>query len=366
MSRVHIIALIASLILLSAMTSRKKKDPQTLKEAKTELGRQLFFDKALSNPDGQSCTVCHAPKTAFSDPEHAIVSEGMIDGTFVPRNSPSLTYVSFIPPLAYSEKDGLWKGGLFWDGRSHSLEHQLSGPFFNPAEMNNLDTTMLVSELKKAPYYKMYRNIYGKAKKEEQAYRNMCEALALFESSNVLNEFSSKYDLMLEGKVKFTEKESLGMELFKGKANCVKCHSMDPEPISGKVLFTDFSHHNVGVPRNENNPFYTTRADLNPKGKDAIDLGLGAVVNDVNQNGKFRVPTLRNVQYTSPYFHNGFCITLKDAVHFMNTRNHGQYPTPEIRENIAAQLTGSQNLNDEEERAIVAFLLTLTDGYELE
>lgn len=348
------------------MTTRKKKDPEAMKAAKTELGRQLFFDKALSNPDGQSCTVCHAPKTAFSDPNHAIVSEGMIDGTFVPRNSPSLTYVSFVPPLAYSEKNEVWKGGLFWDGRSNTLEHQLSGPFFNPAEMNNTDSTMLVAELKKAPYYKMYKDIYGKAKRTEQTFRNMCESIALFESSEVLNEFSSKYDLMLEGKVKFTAIESLGMELFMGKANCVKCHSMETEPVSGKVLFTDFSYHNVGVPRNEDNPFYTTRSDLNPKGKDAIDLGLGAVVNDVNQNGKFRVPTLRNVQYTSPYFHNGFSKTLKDAVHFMNTRNFGNYPAPEVNYNIASQLTGSQNLSDEEENEVVAFLLTLTDGFEVE
>jgi cytochrome c peroxidase len=359
-------ALVLSLIILlscTAMVTRKKKDPNALKAEKIEFGRQLFFDKALSNPDGQSCTVCHAPKTSFSDPNHAVVSEGMVDGTFVNRNSQSLAYVSYVPARHWSEKDNLWKGGLFWDGRSNSLEHQLSGPFFNPAEMNNVDTNALVVELKKAPYYNMYKSIYGKAKKETVAFQNMCEAIALFERSELFNEFSSKFDLMQQGKVTFTEQEQQGYDLFKGKAGCIKCHSM--EPIDGKILFTDYAYHNIGVPRNEENPFYTTDVKINPKGKSAVDLGLGAVLNDASQNGKFRVPTLRNVQYTGPYFHNGYFKTLKEVVHFMNTSNNGEYPKAEVPENVSRQLIGSLHLNEDEEYSIVAFLLTLTDGFEV-
>jgi cytochrome c peroxidase len=88
-------------------------------------------------------------------------------------------------------------------------------------------------------------------------------------------------------------------------------------------------------------------------------------VNDPNENGKFRVPTLRNVQYTGPYFHNGYFTTLKEVIHFINTRDSENLYMPEVFENIAYQITGSLHLSEEEENALVAFLLCLTDGYEL-
>jgi cytochrome c peroxidase len=360
------LALPILVILFSSFFIFRKKNPEKLQAAKIELGRQLFFDKALSNPNGQSCTVCHAPKTAFSDPNHVIVSEGMIDGAFVSRNSQSLTYVAFIPPRHFDESTNRWKGGLFWDGRSDQLEHQLAGPLFNPAEMNNADTASLIDEVMNAPYYKMYRNIYGKVKDKTIAYQNICESLSAFERSETLNEFSSKYDLSLQGKVTLSELEQTGLTLFEGKANCVSCHTMTPDPITGKILFSDYSYHNVGVPANSENPFYSTDPKLNPRGDEYVDLGLGGVTWKKEDYGKFRTPTLRNVQYTGPYFHNGYFKTLKEAVHFMNARNNGTFAQPEITDNIARQLTGSQNLTAEEELAVVAFLLTLTDGYDEE
>lgn len=339
-----------------------RKSPEEIRELKTELGRQLFFDKALSHPNGQSCTVCHAPKTAFSDPNHAIVSEGMIDGAFVNRNSQSLAYVSYIPAL---EKDaaGEYHGGLFWDGRSSSLTHQLSGPFFNPAEMNNADTATLVAEVKAAPYYPLYKKIYGRISKSELAYQNLCEAIATFESGAMFNEFSSKYDAYLAGTAVLSEQEMRGLQLFEGKGRCNHCHTTTPDPTHGKVLFSNYGYYNLGIPRNAKNPFYTTLTTINPKGKDAIDLGLGAVVEDEMQNGKFRVPTLRNVQYTGPYFHNGYCATLKEAVHFITNRDAESFESPEVPENIAHQITGSAHLTSEEEDAIIAFLLCLSDGF---
>lgn len=344
------------------MGFRVKPDSKKVTELKIELGRQLFFDKALSNPNGQSCTVCHAPKTAFADPNHAIVSEGMIDGAFVNRNAQSLAYVGFIPPLERGN-DGVYRGGLFWDGRSGTLEHQLSGPFFNPAEMNNIDTISLVNEVLNAPYYPLYKKVYGKMKHAPEAYINLCEALAAFERSELFHEFSSKYDFFLEGKTQLTSQELWGLELFQGKGRCASCHSMSPEPASGRILFTNYTYHNLGIPRNEQNPFYTTHTSMNPEGRAAIDLGLGKVVDDENQNGKFRVPTLRNVQYTGPYFHNGHFKTLKEVVHFINMRDAENTHLAEVPQNIAHQLTGSLHLTGEEEDAIVAFLLCLTDGY---
>jgi cytochrome c peroxidase len=358
--RLSLLAVTLSFILFTHSAFRKKTPTA---EQKIELGRQLFFDKALSEPNGQSCTVCHAPKTAFSDPNHAIVSEGMIDGAFVNRNSQSLAYVSFIPTLQRSA-NGEYYGGLFWDGRSSSLTHQLSGPFFNPAEMNNADTLSLLAEVKQAPYYSLFKQVYGRIKDPDIAYDQLCEAIAAFESSSVFNEFTSKYDYYLAGKVELTEQEKLGLSLFEGKGRCNSCHLTTPEPESGRVLFTNFHYYNLGIPRNPKNPFYSTFASINPQGEAAFDYGLGAVVNDVNQNGKFRVPTLRNVQYTGPYFHNGYCATLEEAVHFLNARDVDAYPAPEVRQNVAHQITGSSHLKADEEQAIVAFLLCLTDGYE--
>lgn len=353
---------LAFLVLVGmVVVPRKKFNPDELQAAKIELGRQMFFDKTLSNPDGQSCTVCHGPKTSFSDPMHEIVSEGMIDGAFTNRNSQSLTYISFIPPLNWSQEEGIWKGGFFWDGRSNTLVHQLSGPFFNPAEMNNTDTVSLISELRNGEHYKLYKDIYGKITDPVKAFDNMCESIALFESSDVFNEFSSKFDYWLKGDLTMTEEEMAGMNLFRD--NCESCHSMDPDPVNGKILFSNFGYYNMGVPRNEKNPFYTTFPELNPLGRKAIDIGLGGVLKDPGQNGKFRVPTVRNVQYTRPYFHNGFAENIYDAVHFMNVSNKSEFGLPEVSDNLYVHPSNIRELTPNEEELIVAFLLTLSDGY---
>ena len=354
--------LITSLALtFSSHTHVNKSSPQN---DLVELGRQLFFDKALSEPDGQSCTVCHAPKTAFSDPEHAIVSEGMIDGAFIARNSQSLAYVSHTPPRTIS--NGEYHGGLFWDGRSNTLEDQLSGPFFNRAEMNNPDTATLLRDFLKAPYDPLYVKCFSEHTDNTTTYQNMCKAIAAFERSGVFNEFSSKFDLWKAGTVALNEDEQKGLELFQGKGRCATCHSMDPDPVSGKILFTNFNYYNLGIPRNEQNPFYHTFEEINPNGANAIDLGLGGATHDADHDGKFRVPSLRNVQYTKPYFHNGYASTIREAVHFINHRDLDTTITPEVSRNIARQWTGSLHLTAEEEEYIVQFLFTLTDGYEEE
>lgn len=326
-----------------------------------ELGRQLFFDKALSEPDGQSCTVCHAPKTAFSDPEHATVSEGMVDGAFIARNSQSLAYVSYVPPRSHI--NGEYHGGLFWDGRSNTLEDQLSGPFFNPAEMNNPDTATLIRDFLLAPYYPLYVKQFGEHADNTTTYQNMCKAIAAFERSGIFNEFSSKFDLWQAGAIALSEDEEKGLALFQGKGRCATCHTMDPDPVNGKILFTNFKYYNLGIPRNEENPFYHTFNTINPDGTKAIDLGLGGAVNDPLHIGAFRVPSLRNVQYTKPYFHNGFASTIREAVHFINARDQDTTWVPEIDHRIARQWTGSLHLTPEEEEYIVQFLFTLSDGY---
>jgi cytochrome c peroxidase len=128
-------------------------------------------------------------------------------------------------------------------------------------------------------------------------------------------------------------------------------------------LFTDFTYDNLGAPRNPENPFYTLSPDLNPYGFDYIDLGLALTVNDPDENGKFRVPTLRNSALTPPYLHNGVFKTLYQVVAFYNTRDVAPWPSPEVAENVNYEELGDLGLTNQEIEDIVAFLLTLNDGW---
>ncbi|MEY4937687.1 MAG: hypothetical protein RIS64_4046 [Bacteroidota bacterium] len=98
-------------------------------------------------------------------------------------------------------------------------------------------------------------------------------------------------------------------------------------------------------------------------GSNAIDFGLGAVTNNANHNGKFKVPTLRNVAISAPYFHNGFYNSLEEVVHFYNSRDVEAFPAPEVLQTVNRTELGNLRLTISEEKAIVAFMKTLTDGY---
>lgn len=326
-----------------------------------ELGRELFFDKSLSHPNGEACSVCHSPRTAFSDPFHAAVSEGMLTNAFVIRNSPSLTYCRYIGPLHYDSLRANWFGGLFWDGRSNSLEDQLSGPFFNHAEMNNADTAQLISEIPQASYFPLLDSLYHPQEKGE-FYHGLINAIAAYERSDYLHSFSSKFDDVMDHQAEFSAEERKGWELFTGKAMCAQCHSITPNGTDQKILFTDYSYHNLGVPRNKNNPFYSTLPEINPLGPKAVDRGLGGVINNPKADGLFRTPSLRNVMETAPYFHNGFAPDIETALSHVLEHCINQ-SIPEIGVNVEKKWTGSVVLTTQEKSALIAFLQTLTDAY---
>lgn len=177
-----------------------------------------------------------------------------------------------------------------------------------------------------------------------------------------------------------TPQEARGFALFQGKGKCAKCHpSKGPKP-----LFTDFTYDNLGIPRNPDNPFYEN-SEFNPDGYDWVDEGLGgflATRADYNSyadanRGKHKVPTLRNVDkrpysgFVKAYGHNGYFKSLEEIVHFYNTRDvpgagwNGQpWPPPEVPENVNTAELGNLGLTPAEEAAIVAFLKTLSDGYQ--
>lgn len=359
--------ILLNLCLCLCVMSACRKDPKIdTAAAKVALGRKIFFDKNLSNPIGQSCSSCHAPETAFSDLNHNAVSPGAVDGLFGNRNAPTISYAMYTPSFHYSADDSGYAGGLFLDGRANTLEIQAQKPFLNPLEMNNTDAQMLVNKVKAASYYGQYQQLYGDITDVTAAFNNIADALAAFERSAEVNPFSSKYDYYLKGQATLTAEEQRGLILFQDtlRAQCANCHLTSADPTSGMILFTDHTYNSDGVPKNPNNPYYTISSAFNPQGMSYRDLGLGAILNDRAHDGEFKVPTLRNIALTAPYFHNGVFNTLEDVVHFYNTRDSaGSFALAEVTANIDSAETGNLHLSAQEEKDIVAFLKTLTDGY---
>ena len=328
------------------------------------LGKALFFDENLSEPAGQSCATCHTVATGFADKYSRTVSEGAVKGRFSNRNSMSCAYTAYIPGLYYNEEDETYVGGLFWDGRVNTLEEQAGEPFLNLVEMGNTSSKMVVDKVKKSDYYVSFVRIYGEVENVDTFYARITNAIAAYERSIELNPFSSKYDAYLSGNYTLTEEEERGLKLFEDKGMCAECHILDKDERAGRVLFTDHTYDNLGIPENPENPFYRVSAQFNPHGRDTVDLGLGGALKDPNEYGKFRVPTLRNIALTAPYGHNGYFKTLEDIVHFYNVRDiEGNYPAPEYPETINKDELGNLGLTADEEAAIVAFMYTLTDGY---
>ncbi len=236
----------------------------------------------------------------------------------------------------------------------------------NPLEMANPDKTAVIEKVRSSDYANLFQDVFGAdaLRDPEKAYDLVAEAIADYERSIELNKFNSKYDLFLAGKIALSEQETRGLALFEGKGKCAKCHPSKPGPYSSHPLFTDYTYDNLGVPKNPENPFYYLPQNLNPKGVNFVDLGLGGIVNKPEENGKFRVPSLRNVTRTGPYMHNGIFKTIRQIVAFYNTRDIGPWPSPEVPANVNRTDLGSLGLTEQEIDDIVAFLNTLSDGSE--
>jgi cytochrome c peroxidase len=371
----------SSLILIFIMTmgaqAKKPQDPPPPPPgeltSQEELGRLLFEDTNLSTPVGQSCKSCHDPDFGFVDPVNVLtgtpVSEGVVPGRFGNRNSPSAGYAAFIPN--FTTKRGI-QGGQFWDGRASDLAAQARGPFLNPGEMNNTTSGQVIGKIELSGYAGLFDEVCGPNAfaNVDASYVCMSEAIAAYESTEVFSPFTSKFDAEQAGDYSFTPQEQRGWELFTGNAKCGHCHTAK---VGGgnPVLFTDHKYHNLGLPENKH------VTDL--VGAYAKDLGLGGFLNDPQQDGKFKDPHLRNIELTPPYMHNGVLETLEDVVHFYNTRDvlpecdpekgnldpgFGDtcWAAPEIPDTMDSSFMGNLNLTDAEEDAIVAFMLTLTDG----
>ncbi len=367
-----------------------------------QLGKNLFFDK-ISSPDSMSCADCHAPNVGFTGPvaginKHGAVYRGAVPQRFGNRKPPSAAYATMSPIFHYDAGEDLFIGGNFWDGRAtgevlgNPAADQALGPFLNPVEQNNASKMAVLEQVASSKYAGLWEEVWG----EPVSYENPAEidknydriglAIATYEDSSEVNQFSSKYDYYLQGEVELTEQEAWGLELFEGKGLCAECHPSQLGAGGEPPLFTDFTFDNLGVPKNPDNPFYSMDtvyldggSPINPDGSAWIDWGLGGFLanhsdpsyqSKADENlGKHKVPTLRNVDkrpgnnFPKAFMHNGVFKSLKEVVHFYNTRDVETWPPAEVMQNINTDELGNLGLTDEEEDAIVAFMKTLSDGY---
>jgi cytochrome c peroxidase len=335
------------------------------------LGQKVFFDTALSTPQGQSCGSCHNPASAYADPGK-VTTPGANPSLSANRNVPSITYSAYTPDWYYNSDDETWVGGFFADGRSLTMEHQAIEPLFNPLEMGVKDSQELAIKLRHSSYANQFENVFDARvwqNPELIAYAVSKALVAFQKSQQFANRFSSKYDAFLRAEVQLSADEKRGLALFEDeqKGNCAACHPNQVGPQGQWPLFTDFSYDNLGVPTNPNLAFLMLEKSHNPDGTDYADPGLASNPNIRDpkaQLGKFKVPSLRNVAITAPYMHNGFFDDLRESVEFYNNRdNSDKWSTPEIAENVNRDELGDLKLTEQEIDDIVAFLHTLTDNW---
>lgn len=294
-----------------------------LTEAGVELGRFLFYDPILSGNEKMACADCHFPESGFTD--NLAVSKGT-DGIAGIRSSMSLVNA------------GYFTKGLFWDGRIKTLEEQALLPVEDVIELHN-DWEKVVADLKEHnDYPTRFRQAFGINNSEEITKELAVKAIAQFERS--LLSFNSKYDRVVRNEEFFEEDELIGFELFFDEPNdlpdaeCGHCHNAP--------LFTVNQYFNNGI-------------DSVGSLTDFKDKGLGAITNNLFDNGKFRAPSLRNIALTAPYMHDGRFQTLAEVIDHYNEGAH-------FADNIDPLImTRGLGLSEQNKKDLIAFLHTLTD-----
>jgi len=353
-----------------------------------DLGRKIFFDPSLSASGQMSCATCHDPVHAHAQSNALAVQSGgaLLD---VPgfRAVPSLRYMT--PDAFFFDSEGTPTAGFNRDGRAQSLLEQAERPFIAAHEMANGDVATVVSKLQIASYANDFRTLFGSDVFDDAdgAFLRARFALEAYErAAPDLHPFDSKYDFFLAGKVMLAPAELRGFAVFNrpDKGNCAGCHPSMRGSDGSPPLFTDYTYDNLGVPRNAEiaanaDPAYF---DLGLCGPDRTDLTARTDLCDA-----FKVPTLRNVATRQVFFHNGLFKTLRDALHFYVRRDTNPdefYPLDangvvmkfddlpaELHKNVNTQEVPydrhpgqAPRLDEAEIDDLIAFLGTLTDGYD--
>ena len=317
-------------------------DENPMTRAKIELGRQLYFDPRLSSDSTVSCASCHAPDKGWAfDSQFGIG----VDGQEGNRNS----------PVSYNR---ILSGAQFWDGRAATLEEQAVGPIANPIEMANTHD-VAVDTLKKIPGYKIqFEKIFGDGVNID----NVGKAIATFERTivtgpapydyyEVVRSFETQFppedleyleedDPELYKKYTDAKKNASGMSesarrgreiFFSEKGNCTACHA--------GANFTDELYHNLGVGMEVEEP----------------DFGRFMVTKDEKDRGAFKTPTIRNIEQTPPYMHDGSQKTLEEVVEWYDKGGH---PNPYLSDKVK-----KLNLTAQDKADLVAFMKACTGEF---
>lgn len=287
-----------------------------LTQAKIDLGKELFFDPLLSRDETVSCATCHPPELSFADPK--ILSIG-IDGNQTRRHSMALVNLYYA-------------NSFFWDGRSPSLEDQATQPIFDPLEMDNTEEVVLERLNASEKYQKLFKRAFG----DTATMVNIGRALASFERTLISSE--SKYDQFLatQDTSIFTAQERRGFELFFAErsnarhAECFHCHGGFNLDARAEGVFKN----------NALDEFYE-------------DRGLGDITRNPRDVGKFKAPTLRNIEYTAPYMHDGRFQTLEEVMDHYASGGQPHVNRDPLMLNILIDEQGKEDL--------IAFLKTFSD-----
>ncbi|UGY20406.1 cytochrome-c peroxidase [Bradyrhizobium septentrionale] len=382
-----------------ARQEMSRAEARRLAERLSALGQALFFDPSLSPSGKLACSSCHDPAHGFGPANAMPVQLGGGDlrqpGV---RAVPSLKYLQVVPSFtehfhdsedeADESVDNGPTGGLTWDGRVDRGADQARIPLLSDFEMGNRDEADVARRVLAAGHGKAIAAIVGprKAANPATAYKTALKALEVYQQDYpTFYPYSSKYDAVLAGKAELTPAEARGLDLFNAanKGNCASCHISRRGNDGTPPQFTDYGLIALGVPRNPDIP-----ANKDPA---YFDLGLcGPLRTDFLKRedycGLFRTPTLRNVALRQTFFHNGAVHSLRDVVRFYverETRPERWYPRKvdgsidkyddlpdRPKANVCLDPPFDRKAGDEpaltsaEIDDVVAFLGTLTDGYQ--
>lgn len=310
-----------------------------MSRAKVSLGQALYFDKRLSADGTVSCASCHDPANAFTD--HRVLGTG-VSNKIGTRNAPTILNAMF------SEQ-------LFWDGRVGSLEEQAKQPLSNPVEMGMGSEDAVVARVSAIPEYRQeFQRVF---RNEGITIDTVVKAIAAYERTQL--SANSPFDRFISGDLNaITEAQKRGWDLFKGKAGCIECHSFSAD----FPFFTDFGFHNNGIVSKDINFEQLSGLAKQVKEKDVsallahtegfTELGRYLVTKQPKDIGAFKTPTLRDIELTTPYMHDGSQKTLIDVVRFYNRGGNANANQDKRMHPLS--------LSDEEMNQLVEFMRTLT------
>jgi len=327
-------------------------NPQT--PAKIALGDKLFHDKRFSVDGAVSCSKCHDDKQAFTDGLPVSAGHHGLTGT---RNAPTVLNAAF-------------NSSQFWDGREPDLEGQAKQPLINPVEHGLTNHKQVLEIVRTDPgYLATFQTVFDVSAKN-LTIDHVAKAIASFERTLITGNapfdryyFNGQSDAMTAAQIR-------GFELFAGQGRCVSCHSIEQD----HALFTDGRFHNIGIgiTQVQQDIPRLAQAFLEAKNKGSqvdvmvltdkksSELGRFAVTDELSQIGAFKTPTLRNIELTAPYMHDGSLLTLKEVMVHYN--NGGVNKAGEPVNDFLSGGIRPLNLTDAQLDDLVAFMKALTSS----